>query len=182
MNDSLPSSHEPVFHFRTINQKGLTFEDVFRQILWFMNQDPMGKYRLMLGSDSQVHGNETVFATVIVIHRKGKGAWAFLRKIRFPRRYENLYEKLSTETSLTEEIASLFTEKHKIQMIDIVLPYIYQGSSFTLEGHIDIGSEKQNKTRIFIKEMVSRMKSVGLEPKIKPDSIAAYGVANRHTK
>jgi uncharacterized protein len=182
MNHSLRSFHEPDLRFRTINQKGLTFEDVFHQILWFMSQDPTGKYRLMIGSDSQVHGNETVFATVIVIHRKGKGAWAFLRKIRYPRRYENLYEKISTETSLTEEIASLFTEEHKMQMIDIVLPYIYKGSSFTIEGHIDIGSEQQNKTRIFIKEMVSRMQSAGLEPKIKPDSIAAYGVANRHTK
>lgn len=147
-----------------------------------MKQDPMGKYRLMLGTDSQVHGNETVFATVIVIHRKGKGAWACLRKIRYPKRYDSLHEKISTETSLTEEAASLFTEAHKMKIIDIVLPHIYKGSSFTLEGHIDIGSEQQNKTKIFIQEMVARIQSVGLEPKIKPESIAAYGVANRHTK
>lgn len=147
-----------------------------------MKQDPTGKYRLMLGTDSQAHGNDTVFATVIVIHRKGKGAWACLRKIRYPRRYDNLHEKISTETFLTEEVAYLFTEAHKMKMIDIVLPHIYKGSSFTLEGHIDIGSEQQNKTKIYIQEMVTRMQSVGLEPKIKPDSIAAYGVANRHTK
>lgn len=168
--------------FRTMKEKGLTFDDVFQKIILFMGQDPAGKYRLMLGTDSHAHGDETVFATVIVLHRKGKGAWACLRKIRHPRRYDSLHEKISMETSLTEEIASLFTEAHKMDMIDIVLPHLYKGSSFTLEGHIDIGSEQHNKTRIFIQEMVARMQSVGLEPKIKPESIAAYGVANRHTK
>lgn len=168
--------------FRTMKEKGLTFDDVFQKIILFMGQDPAGKYRLMLGTDSHAHGDETVFATVIVLHRKGKGAWACMRKIRHPRRYDSLHEKISMETSLTEEIASLFTEAHKMDMIDIVLPHLYKGSSFTLEGHIDIGSEQHNKTRIFIQEMVARVQSVGLEPKIKPESIAAYGVANRHTK
>lgn len=182
MKNHLPSFNEKDLLFRTINQTGLTFEDVFQIIVSFMKQYPMGKYRLMLGTDSQVHVTETVFATVIVIHRKGKGAWACLRKIRHSKRYDNLHEKISMETSLTEEVACLFTEEHKMEMIDIVLPHLYKGSSFTLEGHIDIGSEQQNKTKIFIQEMVARMQSAGLEPKIKPESIAAYGVANRHTK
>lgn len=182
MKNHLPPSSDKGLLFRTMNQTDLNFDNVFQKIIWFMKQDPTGKYRLMLGTDSQAHGNDTVFATVIVIHRKGKGAWACLRKICYPKRYDNLHEKISTETSLTEEVAYLFTEAHKMKMIDIVLPHIYKGSSFTLEGHIDIGSEQQNKTKIYIQEMVSRMQSVGLEPKIKPDSVAAYGVANRHTK
>ena len=173
------SSFEESLFFRTINQKGLSFEDVFRQIISFMKQEPTAKYRFMIGTDSQRHGRHTVFATVIVIYREGKGAWVCRRKIRHPRKYENLYEKISMETSLTEQIAFLFTEEHRREMVDIVLPYIYKGSSLSLEGHIDIGSEPQNKTRIFIKEMESRIKSCGLEPKIKPYSIAASGVANK---
>ena len=145
MNNHFSSSGKKELIFRTINEKGLTFNDVFQNIIWFMKQDPTGKYRLMLGTDSQIHGNETVFATIIMIHRKGKGAWACLHKIRCPRRYDSLHEKISTETSLTEEVACLFTEEHKMNMINIVLPHLYKGSSFTLEGHIDIGSEQQNK-------------------------------------
>ena len=93
-----------------------------------------------------------------------------------------LHERISKETSLTEEIVALFTEERKNKMIDIVLPYIYKGSSFTMEGHLDIGSGNRNKTRIFVEEMVARIEAMGLEPKIKPDSFVASSYANRYTK
>ena len=40
-----------------------------------------------------------------------------------------------------------------------------------MEGHLDIGSGNRNKTKIFVEEMVNRIESMGLEPKIKPDSL-----------
>jgi predicted RNase H-related nuclease YkuK (DUF458 family) len=67
-------------------------------------------------------------------------------------------------------------------MIDIVLPYIYQGASFTMEGHLDIGSGNRNKTRIYVEEMTARIEAMGLEPKIKPESFVASSYANRFTK
>lgn len=168
--------------FRTINEKNLSFDEVFDRIIIFMQKDPLGKYRLLLGTDSQVHASGTVFATGIVIHKEGSGAWGCIKKVKFPRKFLNLHEKISTETTFTEEVAYLFTEAHKQKMIDIVLPHIYKGASFAIEGHIDIGAESRNKTRFLIREMVARVKSVGLEAKIKPDSIVASGYANRHTK
>lgn len=95
---------------------------------------------------------------------------------------ENLHERISYETTLTEEVVSLFTEDKKEQLIQIVLPNIYKGASLTIEGHIDIGSGERNKTRIFVKEMISRMNSIGLKAKIKPDSFVASCYANRFTK
>ena len=168
--------------FHTLNERDLTFDDVCQRIIQFMKQEPLGKYRLMLGTDSHIHGSTTLFVTGIMIHREGKGAWGCIRKVRHPRRYDVLHEKISMETTLTEEVAYQFSEEYKNKMIDIVLPHIYKGASFTIEGHIDIGAGKQNKTRVLIREMVSRIESVGLEPKIKPDSIAASAYANRHTK
>ncbi|MED3563168.1 ribonuclease H-like YkuK family protein, partial [Bacillus xiapuensis] len=38
----------------------MTFEHVFSQIVAFMKLDPLGKYRLMVGTDSQVHRFNTV--------------------------------------------------------------------------------------------------------------------------
>ncbi len=84
--------------------------------------------------------------------------------------------------TLTEEIVSMFTEKRKEQLINIVLPHIYKGASFTIEGHIDIGAGRRNKTRIFVNEMVARMESIGVEPKIKPEAFVASCYANRYTK
>lgn len=168
--------------FQNLQEKNMTFEQVFDRIIRFMNLSHNGNYRLIIGTDSQVHVKHTVFITGIVIINERKGAWACIRRVFIPRRMDRLHERISYETSLTEEIVALFTEEKKNRMIDIVLPYIYKGASFTMEGHLDIGSGNRNKTRIFVEEMVSRIEAMGLEPKIKPDSFVASSYANRYTK
>lgn len=160
----------------------MTFEQVFERILKFMTSRPNGNYRLMVGTDSQVHVDRTIFITGIVIQNEGKGAWACIRKTIIPRKMLHLHERISLETTLTEEIVYMFTEERKNKMIDIVLPYIYKGASFTMEGHLDIGSGKRNKTREFVTEMVFRLESIGVEPKIKPEAFVASSYANRYTK
>ncbi|SOB99425.1 hypothetical protein SAMN05880501_102203 [Ureibacillus xyleni] len=168
--------------FQNLSQKNMTFEQVFQHITNFMKKDPSGKFRLMFGTDSQVFNHYTKFITGIVIQQERKGVWACIRKVNVPRQMMNLHERISYETTLTEEIVSLFTKEHKEQLINIVLPNIYRGANFTIEGHIDIGSGKRNKTRVFVKEMVARLESIGLEPKIKPESFVASSYANRFTK
>ncbi|OIK16493.1 hypothetical protein BIV60_04255 [Bacillus sp. MUM 116] len=168
--------------FQNLQAKNMTFEHVFSQIVAFMKSDHLGKYRLMVGTDSQVHRFNTVFITGIVIQNEGKGVWACIRKVVVPRKMLQLHERISLELSLTEEIVSLFTDERKNELINIILPYIYQGATFSMEGHIDIGAGKRNKTSEFVKEMVTRMESMGVEPKIKPDAFVASSYANRYTK
>ncbi|MDG5786132.1 ribonuclease H-like YkuK family protein [Evansella sp. AB-P1] len=170
------------YSFENLKEKNMTFEEVFERIVQFMKKDPKGNYRLMFGTDSQVHATYTRFVTGIVIQRERKGAWACLRKVSIPRQINNLHEKISYETSLTEEIASMFTDERKETLINLVLPHVYKGATFTIEGHIDIGCRSQNKTRMYVREMVSRIESMGLEPKIKPESFVASTYANRYTK
>lgn len=168
--------------FQNLSQKNMPFDQVFQNILHFMKKDPIGNFRLMFGTDSQVFTHYTKFITGIVIQQERKGVWACIRKVIIPRKMTNLHERISFETTLTEEVVSLFTNEHKEQLINVVLPNIYKGASFSIEGHIDIGSGKRNKTRVFVEEMVSRLESIGLEPKIKPDSFVASSYANRFTK
>ncbi|MBP2241927.1 putative RNase H-related nuclease YkuK (DUF458 family) [Cytobacillus eiseniae] len=168
--------------FQNLQEQSLTFEQVFNRILKFMNRDPRGNYRLMVGTDSQVHCDRTIFITGVVIQNAGKGAWACIRKKVIPRKMLHLHERISYETSLTEEVVSLFTVERKNEMINLVLPFIYQGATFTMEGHLDIGSGKRNRTREFVNEMVTRMESIGVEPKIKPEAFVASSYANRYTK
>ncbi|GGA62036.1 hypothetical protein GCM10008025_02460 [Ornithinibacillus halotolerans] len=169
-------------NFQNLTNNSMSFEEVFQHIVQFIKKDPTGQYRLIFGTDSQVHTTYTRFITGIVIQCETKGAWACIRRVDVPRKMLNLHERISYETSLTEEVVSLFTKEKKNRLIDIVLPNIYKGSSFIIEGHIDIGSSQKNKTRIFVNEMVSRMESLGIEPKIKPDSFVASSYANRFTK
>jgi uncharacterized protein len=170
------------YTFQNLKEQNMSFEQVYENIKKFMKLHPSGNFRLMVGTDSQVHRKQTVFITGIVIQNEGKGVWACIRKVIIPRKMLHLHERISRELSLTEEIVSLLTEEKKTQLINIILPYLYQGSSFTLEGHIDIGIGKRNKTSAFVKEMVSRMESIGVEPKIKPNAFVASSYANRYTK
>jgi predicted RNase H-related nuclease YkuK (DUF458 family) len=170
------------YKFQNLQEKSMSFEQVFMRIIKFMKLNPRGNYRLMVGTDSQVHARCTVFITGIVIQNTGKGAWACIRKITIPKPMHHLHERISLETTLTEEIVSMFTEAKKNKLIDIVLPYVYQGATFSIEGHIDIGSGKRNKTREYVKEMVARLETMGVEPKIKPDAFVASSYANRYTK
>lgn len=170
------------YSFQNLNEKNMSFEDIFERIVQFMKRDPRGNFRLMVGTDSQIHHTYTLFITGIVIHQERKGAWGCIRKITVPREMSNLHERISFETSLTEDIVSMFSKDRKNQLIEIVLPHIYKGATFTMEGHIDIGSGKRNKTRIFVEEMVARIEAMGIEPKIKPDSFVASTYADRYTK
>lgn len=168
--------------FQNLQEKNMSFEEVFFHIAAFMKLDPKGNYRLMVGTDSQVHRTYTLFITGIVIQQERHGVWACIRKTVVPRRMDHLHERISLELSLTEEIVALFTEEKKNELIDIILPYLYEGASFTMEGHIDIGAGRRNKTSNFVNEMVARMESMGVEPKIKPDAFVASCYANRYTK
>lgn len=160
----------------------MSFEQVFERIVKFMKLNPCGNYRLMVGTDSQVHKTKTVFITGIVIQNEGKGVWACIRKVTIPRKMTQLHERISFELSLTEEIVSMFNEDRKERLIDLILPYLYQGATFTMEGHIDIGAGNRNKTSAFVKEMVTRIESMGIEPKIKPNAFVASSYANRFTR
>lgn len=170
------------FTFENLSEKNMSFQQVFQHIKRFMEKDPHGSFKLMIGTDSQVHPTYTRFITGIVIQCETKGAWACIRKVIVPRRMHHLHERISFETTLTEEVVAMFTEEKKDQLIDIVLPNIYRGASLSIEGHIDIGSGNRNKTRIFVNEMLSRMEALGIEPKIKPDAFVASSYANRYTK
>ncbi|MFB4164985.1 ribonuclease H-like YkuK family protein [Alteribacillus sp. JSM 102045] len=170
------------FRFHNLSKKNMTFANVYHHIEAFIKQNPKAQYRLMIGTDSQVHPKTTRFVTGIVIRREGHGVWACLKKYEVKRRVEHLHEKVSMETYLTEEVAQLFTPAKKQQLFKIVLPYIDEGSSFVFEGHLDVGKGKRNKTKIYVEEMIARLEVHGMRTRVKPDSFVASSYANRYTK
>ncbi|MFC0213978.1 ribonuclease H-like YkuK family protein [Paenibacillus chartarius] len=170
--------------FQNLTDSKLSPDDVCRRVLRFMAQDPQASYHFMIGTDSQVHRGYTKFVTGLIIHRLGKGAWACYRTVIVPREIESVKEKLSMETALSQEVASIFSGDIIRRMEDLLLPHILQGASLTLYIDIDAGTEpKVNVTAKYVQEMVDRVEAMGkYAPRVKPHACAASAYANRHTK
>jgi len=170
--------------FSNSTTKHMTFDEVFDSILGFIQKEPIALYKLAIGTDSHVK-SQTRFISAIHVHRIGldgigKGAWGCIKEYIVPRRISSLREKISIETSLTQELLFLFDYKRISQILDILIPYSDKGADFTLEAHIDIG--KKGATRELIQEMLGRFTCMGVEAKIKPDSYAASSYADKYTK
>ncbi|MDF0725376.1 ribonuclease H-like YkuK family protein [Cytobacillus sp. S13-E01] len=168
------------FTFYNVTEGNMDFETVINRLKDFIMKDPRARYRLSIGTDSQVHQDETRFITAIHLHRVGKGAWGCLKNYCILRPIKSVREKISLETSFSQEIAYMFTTEYLMELTDLILPYAEVGADLTLEIHLDIG--KKGVTKDLISDMTGRINAMGLEAKIKPDSYAAFSYANRYTK
>lgn len=146
----------------------MSLDEVFNDIKAYMESYAEDRYRLIIGTDSQVR-HRTVFVTAVIIHRLGKGGRYFYVK-RYERAMESMRQRIYYETSLSLDIASRLTAE--MAHSDI--------GELQLEIHLDIG--QKGKTRTLIKELVGMVIGSGYAARIKPDSFGAFNVADKHTK
>jgi hypothetical protein len=151
----------------------LSIPQVIKEVVNFVQEEPGGFYRLVIGTDSQtrlVDGkSEISFVSAIVIHRMGKGARYFWKKEKIFRK-PVLREKIYTETLMSLDLA------------ERMVPLLRQAVSparYDLEIHIDVGS--LGPTREMIREVVGMVSGSGYVAKTKPESWGASSVADRHT-
>ena len=144
------------------------------EIAKFIDEDPSSFYRLVIGSDSQARrdngDSEVDFVTAVVVHRIGKGARYFYRKVKRIGKVPVLRDKIYTETMMSLNLAQ------------IIVPDIRKRISpakYDLEIHIDVGS--LGPTREMIREVVGLVTGNGFTAKTKPDSWGASSVADKHT-
>jgi len=173
--------HENVF--RNVSDRNMTLDKVFERIQSFIRSVPYAAYQLIIGTDAQVHVGHTKFITSIVIFRPGRGAWFCYRQVIIPREIRSLQEKLSLETTFSQEIA-LYFDPIKIAMLEeILLPHVYQGANLQLFIDIDAGTDaKRNRTSVFVADLIGRIEAMGLTARVKPEAIVASSVSNRFTK
>lgn len=153
------------FHSPTYGN--ISLQQVFQKIVEFVKEQPEKNYSLIVGSDS-FPGEETVFVTAIIIHRKGSGGRYFYRKLKYEK-MENLKLRIFTEASLSLEIAE-------------TLRKLLSENGFSrlpVEIHLDIG--KNGATRTLVKEVIKMIVGSGYIAVTKPDSFGASKVADRHT-
>ncbi|MBE3577861.1 MAG: ribonuclease H-like YkuK family protein [Limnochordales bacterium] len=146
----------------------MSFDEMFADIIAFIDQVPDAKYRLIIGSDSQL-GDETCFVTAVIVYRVGKGARYYYHREResFTR---NLRQRIYYETSRSLAVASRLAEK-----------LAENGhADLDIEIHLDIG--EAGDTRDLIREVVGMVVGSGFDARIKPDSYGASKVADKYTK
>jgi uncharacterized protein len=121
--------------------------------------------RVCIGTDSQVKGKETEFATVIVFIRKGKGGFMYIYN-------ETTKQKMSIKERMLVEVA---------KSIDVAYPLckIFSRYSVDMEVHADINTNPSFKSNDALKEAMGYIMGMGFVFKAKPDAFASSSCANK---
>ncbi len=121
--------------------------------------------KVCIGTDSQVKGKVTEFATVIVFIRKGKGGFMYIHN-------ETTTQKMSIKERMLTEVA---------KSIDIAytLCNIFSRYSVDMEVHADINTNPSFKSNDALKEAIGYIMGMGFVFKAKPDAFASSSCANK---
>lgn len=131
-----------------------------------VNERELGnQIKVCIGTDSQVRGLETEFATVIVLLRKGRGGFMFVNN-----------EKTSQKMSLKER---LLTEVARSIEIAYSLCPLFDKYGTELEVHADINTNPRFGSNAALSEAMGYILSMGFTFKAKPDAPAASCCANK---
>lgn len=121
--------------------------------------------KVCIGTDSQVRGAETEFATVIVMLRKGRGGFMFINNQKTTQKM-SLKERLLTEVAHSIEIAY-----HLCSLFDLY--------KTELEVHADINTNPRFGSNAALSEAMGYILSMGFTFKAKPEATAASCCANK---
>ncbi|MCW3124554.1 MAG: hypothetical protein JWO03_212 [Bacteroidetes bacterium] len=123
------------------------------------------KIKVCIGTDSQVYGTETEFATVIVILRKGRGGYMYICADRSTQ-CMTLKERMLHEVAKSIEIAY-----HLCNLFDTY--------GTELEVHADINTNPRFGSNTALSEAMGYILSMGFTFRAKPDAVAASCCANK---
>lgn len=139
-------------------------EDEVRAVL--VREKEMGhQLKVCIGTDSQVKGKETEFATVIVFIRKGKGGFMFIHN-------ETTRQKMSIKQRMLAEVA---------MSIDVAygLCRLFTLYDVDMEVHADINTNPSFKSNDALKEAMGYIMGMGFAFKAKPEAFASSSCANK---
>lgn len=123
------------------------------------------KLKVCIGTDSQVKGTQTDFATVIVFLREQKGGFMFIHQERTNQKM-SIKERMLTEVQKSIEIAYKLCDLLDLYDVD-------------LEVHADINTNPQFKSNQALHEAMGYILSMGFVFKAKPEAFASSACANK---
>jgi predicted RNase H-related nuclease YkuK (DUF458 family) len=123
------------------------------------------RLKVCIGTDSQVKGKETEFATVIVFLREGSGGFMFIHNDKTFQKYsvkERMLVEVAKSIEIAYELCALFTE-YDVEM----------------EVHADINTNPQFKSNEALREAMGYILGMGFAFKAKPEAFASSSCANK---
>lgn len=123
------------------------------------------KLKVCIGTDSQVKGAETEFATVIVFLREGQGGFMFIHNEKTKIKYsikERMLVEVARSIEVAFELCHLFTQYH-----------------VEMEVHADINTNPQFKSNEALREAMGYILGMGFAFKAKPEAFASSSCANK---
>ena len=121
--------------------------------------------KVCIGTDSQVKGKETEFATVIVFIRKGKGGFMY-RHNEITKQRMSIKQRMLMEVGKSIEVA-------------YALCNIFSRFSVDMEVHADINTNPNFKSNDALKEAMGYIVGMGFAFKAKPEAFASSNCANK---
>jgi len=121
--------------------------------------------KVCIGTDSQVKGKETEFATVIVFIRKGKGGFMYIHN-EITKQKMTIKQRMLMEVSKSIEVA-------------YALCNIFSRFSVDMEVHADINTNPNFKSNDALKEAMGYIVGMGFAFKAKPEAFASSSCANK---
>jgi len=123
------------------------------------------KLKVCIGTDSQVKGAETEFATVIVFLREGHGGFMFIHNEKTKKQY-SIKERMLVEVAKSIEIA--------YELCDLFTQY-----DVDMEVHADINTNPHFKSNEALREAMGYILGMGFAFKAKPEAFASSSCANK---
>jgi uncharacterized protein len=123
------------------------------------------KLKVCIGTDSQVYGTETEFASVIVFLREGKGGFMYISNQRVYHTM-SIKERMITEVGKSVEVA--------YSLCPILDKY-----EVALEVHADINTDPYFKSNQALREAMGYILGMGFVFKAKPDAFASSSCADK---
>lgn len=121
--------------------------------------------KVCIGTDSQVKGEETEFATVIVFLREGRGGFMFIHNEKTRQNY-SIKERMLVEVARSIDIA--------YQLCDLFTVY-----DVDMEVHADINTNPQFRSNEALREAMGYILGMGFAFKAKPEAFASSSCANK---
>ena len=153
--------------FNSPSGKLFSYEELVKELLFYIKSDPTEKYKVVIGTDSANHGT-TDFVSAIVVYRVGHGGRFFWRRVnqkKINSLRARIYQEVMISLKLAEEILFNLSQDKNI--------------NFDFEVHVDIGS--RGKTKEMLQEIIGMVRGSGFNVKTKPESYGASKVADRYT-
>lgn len=123
------------------------------------------KPKICIGTDSQVKGIITEFATAIVFLRKGRGGFMFVGK-------DKIISKLTIKERMMKEVNTSIEVAYSLN--DLFETYHIQP-----EIHVDINVNASFKSNVALQDAMGYIKGMGYGFRAKPEAFASTNCADR---